>query len=61
NSVCPKVMLYIAWKAELVLPQLLFDAIQGVLKPFYHNERLPIDNMPKPYSSFHWSSVEDFY
>ncbi|MCL7415582.1 MAG: B12-binding domain-containing radical SAM protein [ANME-2 cluster archaeon] len=39
-------------EAESVWLQVLSDAAQGTLKPFYHGERLPLDNQPMPYTSF---------
>jgi radical SAM superfamily enzyme YgiQ (UPF0313 family) len=35
-------------EAESVWPQLLKDFSQGVMKPFYHGEQLPLDNLPTP-------------
>ncbi|MDF1531984.1 MAG: cobalamin-dependent protein [ANME-2 cluster archaeon] len=42
----------IVGEADSVWPQVLTDAAHGILKPFYHGERLPLDNMPMPYTSF---------
>ncbi len=35
-------------EAESVWPQVLADAAAGLLEPFYHGQRLPLDDLPLP-------------
>ena len=39
-------------EAESVWSDVLKDALNGILKPFYYGERLPLDDIPFPFAGF---------